>query len=189
MPASTYKPQYDGPIAGWTVNHIQANYWRVKRVREREDLFQDAQEVFLRCAQRYPDMDTPQHFMSLYQRSWCNHMHDLSHDATSARAEVSMTARSTDEGEASTFERESIGDLDNDGYLAIKLRQAPAEVKMVLSLFLNAPQEILDAALGSWKGKDRRCSAGGSKKICRLLGLPEDLDVMQQVSDYFSERS
>lgn len=184
MPASTYKPQYDGPIAGWVVNHIQANFWRVARVMERDDLFQDAQEVFLRCAQRYPDMDTPQHFMALFQRSWSNHVHDLSTASTQRRAEVSMALK-TEDSDESSFERDPVGELDNDGYLAVKLKQAPAEVKMVLNLFLNAPQEILEAALGSWRGRDRRCITGGSKKICRLLGLPDDLDVMQQVADYF----
>lgn len=178
-----YKPEYEGPIAGWTVNHIQANLWRVSRVREREDLLQDAQEVFLRCAARYPDMDTPQHFMSLYQRSWINHVNDLSNDQTKIKAEVGMQ-RGTSEEE---YDWEPVGDLENDGYFAIKLRQAPNEVKQVLNLFLNAPQEILDLALGSWKGRDRRCTTGGSKKICRLLGLPDELDVMQMVSDYFTE--
>lgn len=183
-----YKPEFQGPIEGWTVNHIHANFWRVSRVREREDLHQDAQLVFLRCAAKYPDMDTPQHFMSLYQRAWMNHIHDLSNLQTQVKAEVSMQREAALEDTEDRYEPELIGDLDNDGYFAVKLHQAPHEVKRVLNLFLNAPQEILDLALGSWKGRDRRCTTGGSKKICRLLGLSDDLDVMQMVSDYFTEQ-
>jgi len=69
--------------------------------------------------------------------------------------------------------------------LAIMLRQAPREVIMVMNLFLNAPTEIAEVALSGWRGKDKRCRAGGSKQICKLLGLPLDLDVMQMVDDYF----
>lgn len=184
MHASTYKPCYDGPIAGWVMNHVQANLWRVSRVRQREDLMQDAYEVFLRVAKKYPNEDTPQHFMSLFQRSWINHVHDLSNANTRQRAEVGFSRTGSEEA----YEWEPSGDTNNDGELAVMLRQAPSEIKMVLSLFLNAPQEILDLALASWRGKDRRCVAGGSARVCRLLGLPEDRDIMQEVADYFGTR-
>jgi hypothetical protein len=54
-----------------------------------------------------------------------------------------------------------------------------------LNLFLSAPTEIIELALAGWKGKDKRCKTNGSKKICHMLGLPQDLDVLQLVEDYF----
>lgn len=181
-PATTYAPEYDGPIAGWVKNHMKANFWRCERVSSREDYLQDAYVVFLRCAARYPDMDTPEHFMALFQRSWSNHVNDLSNKATARKREVVLDRLPTSGDERAW---EPAGDSNNDGELAVMLRQAPSEVKQVLNLFLNAPQELLDLALASWRGKDKRCRAGGSKKVCQLLGLPEDMDVMQRVADYF----
>lgn len=185
-PSETYKPCYDGPIAGWVVNTMQRDFWRVERVvGTREDYLQEAYLVFLRIAQRYPDMDTPQHFMALFQRSWTNHVNDLSSRASRRRAEVSASGPG-EEGDAGPAD--FVGALDNDGHLAVLLRQAPSEVRQVCNLFLNAPQELLELALASWRGesRDQRCTAGGSKKVNQLLGLPEERDVLQEVRDYFT---
>jgi len=177
-----YKPEFTGPIEGWVVNFLTKHYWRVERSMDRDDAMQEAREVFLRISNHYAGkIETPQHFMSLFKTSWTNHFTDLANADTLRRCEISLTPGPEDDGDV----RDLPGVSDNDGALATLLRQAPDEVKMVLNLFLNAPQEILDMALGSWNGRDRRCRTGGSKKICQLLGLPEHLDVMQMTLDHF----
>lgn len=179
-----YTPVYDGPIAGYVVNFIARNMWRTNRSHEFEDLKQEAYLIFMRCANKYPAEDTPQHFMALFKTAWSNHFTDLSNENTSLRAQVPMPLYREEDGE-DWQQVDRIGESDNDGALAVALRQAPQEVLAVLNLFLSAPQEVLDIALSSWRGRDRRCKTGGSKQICKLLGLPQDLDVMQKVHDYF----
>lgn len=179
---SSFKPEFKGPIEGWVVNHVHKNFWRVERTTERADLMQDAYVVFLRLQARYTEVTEPKHFMALYKSAWSNHFTDLANADTEARVLTQLKTR-TSEGEEIDLELQ--GDTDNDGALSTMLRQAPREVTMVLNLFLAAPQEILDLALSSWNGPDRRCRAGGSERINKLLGLPLHLDTLQLVHDYF----
>jgi hypothetical protein len=178
----TYVPQFNGPIEGWTVNYCRLNFWRVNGSMEWADVMQEAYLVFLRCASKYPALETPQHFMALYKMAWYHEFTDLAHKDTRLRLMVSETTM-TQDGEEINYE--PIGDLNHDGSLATLLRQAPQEVLMVLNLFLNAPSEILQLALDGWKSRDRRSRTGGSKRICQMLGLPLDLDVLQMVEDHF----
>lgn len=178
-----YSPEFKGAIEGWIVNHTTKNHWRVRRSHDRADLMQEAYIVFMRVQAKYPGLGQPQHFMALFKTAWTRRFTDLANLDTQSRFQVEHPMRRFDDGESA--ELEAIGDRDNDGMLSVMLRQAPDEVKMVLNLFLSAPQELLDLALGSWNGVDRRCKAGGSRKICQILGLPLDLDVMQLTEDYF----
>jgi hypothetical protein len=184
---SSFDPIFKGPIEGYVVNYIHKHLWKVQRTCERDDLLQDAYVVFLRVKSKYPDLDTPQHFMALFKTAWSRHFTDLANKDTEDRVLVSMRLRSeeNEDGDSGQLEADPAGDCDNDGSLAVMLRQAPREVTAVLNLFLSAPQELLDLALGSWNGQDKRCKAGGSARINKLLGLPVHLDALQTVHDYF----
>ena len=175
---------FTGPVEGWTVNFCQANLWRVQRSMEFDDLMQEAYLVFLKCSNAYPDV-VPKHFMSLYMTAWNRRFINLALEATSHKKQVSLSdlEKPTDEGDG--ISHEMVGELNNDGHLSVLLRQAPKEVLLVLNLFLNAPTELLELALSNWNGGDKRCITGGSTKICKMLGLPEDLDVLQLVKEYF----
>lgn len=183
-------PQWEGPIEGWVVNMMSKHYWRVEATLERSDLIQEAYVVFLRCKEAYAGKikaSEPQHFMSLFQRSFLNTIHDLSVDDTRFRETFVPDHVTQRDGESGSWVPiDYAGDTDNDGTLATLIRQAPREVSMVLNLFLSAPEELLEVALGSWRGRDKRCKTGGSERICRLLGLPKDLDVMARVEEYFA---
>lgn len=177
----SYVPEFKGPVEGWVVNHLKTNYWRVARTMAREDVLQEAYVVFLRCRRKYPVIDTAQHFMALYKTAWTRQFTDFANEDTASRCVTEMPRVRVDD---ELVEIDPVGDVESDGYLAVLLREAPREVSMVLNLFLSAPQEILDVALASWNGKDRRCKAGGSKRINQMLGLPTDLDVLKMTEDY-----
>ena len=178
-----YVPEFQGVLEGWTVNHIKKNMWRVRATQEFEDVMQEAHCVFLKLKLYYADTVTePQHFTALYKTSWQRKFIDLANADTAQRAETHWDETENRDGHAM---HEPIGELNNDGELATMLRQAPNEVLQVLNLFLNCPQEILDLALTSW---DRRFSGGGSKKICQLLGISPQRDVMGATIDYLEGR-
>lgn len=179
-----FSPAFKGPVEGYIANFAAKHGWRVSRLYQRDDIMQEAYLIFDRVVKAYPKVETPQHFMALFKRAWFNHFTDLSNEDTRSRVLVQHTEFEVDDGEAIAVDY--VGDLDGDGYLATMLRQAPREISMVLNLFLNAPQEMLDIALGSWAGgRDRRCTAGGSKRICQMLGLDTSKDVMRAVEEYF----
>jgi hypothetical protein len=182
--AAKYVPEFKGPIEGWIVNYLKANLWRVARTMEFDDCLQEAHLVFLRVQRTYPDVVDPPHFMALFKTSWTRRFADLSNDDSAIReAELHVGGAEDEEGAPLNFQ--AVGDLANEGELRVLLRQAPREVSMVLNLLLRAPQELLDLALGSWRGEDRRMRGGGSERINQLLGLPLHYDSLGAVRDHF----
>lgn len=175
-----FDPTFKGEIEGYTVNYLAKNHWKVKSTVPWDDCMQEAQVIFLRCKRKYTEVSEPAHFMALYKTAWHNNFLDLANENTAYRENVSIG------GEDESPDRHRAGETDNDGALATMIRQAPREIQMVLSLFLSAPQELLDVALAGWRGKDRRMRSGGSKRVNQMLGLPEDRDTLQEVEDYFT---
>lgn len=182
--ASTYQPRWGGAIEGYVVNYAVRNLWRVGASMELGDVVNEAYLVFDRCARKYPELDTPQHFMALFKTSWVRHFTDLSNADTATRAAlVPIMSKRNEDGEEMSV-AEPVGDLDNEGVLTTLVRQAPREVALVLRLFAQAPQELLELALASWNPQGKRHSAG-SGRINALLGLPADFDAIGAVYTHF----
>lgn len=175
--------EFKGVLEGYVVNHIRRNLWKVANTQTPDDLRQEAYIVYLKVARKYPDLETPQHYMALFKTAWGRRFLELANADTQSRILTQLVTHTDEDGNETEFE--PVGDCDNDGALAVKLRQAPREVSAVLNLFLAAPQELLDLAVGAWKGPDKRKLAGGSEKINRMLGLPAGMDSLQAVHDYF----
>jgi len=171
--SSTYVPEWKGPIEGYVMNQLAKQLWRVRPLLEHEDAMQEAYVVFLRCAARYPLMDTPQHFMALFKVSWANEFTDWSNKATNARKAMPMSDlnRMDEDGEMNDAPIDSVGETDNMGALSLMVKQAPREVLMVLSLFLNAPGELLELAQSTWRAQGKY-NAGGERWAEKVLGLP-----------------
>lgn len=183
--SSKFTPEFKGPIEGYVVNYLKREMWKVSRTQEYEDMMQEAFYVFLKCKARYEDtVNEPQHFMALFKTAWFHHFTNLTIKDTARRHEVAGPMKSDEEGEVIEY----MGETNNEGQLAVMLRQAPAEILQVVNLFLNCPQEILDMALASWRGQDRRYIGGGSRKVCQLLGIDSNRDILAETIEYFSER-
>lgn len=170
MPVAEWK----GPFEGYVANFIGAQFWRVKATMTADEVMQEAYIVFHRCGQRYPEVNA-KHFMALFKTAWHRRFTDLAWKDSAERQAVESFGDS---------DESLVGETDNDGMLATMLRQAPREIQMVLSLFLNAPAELVEIATQSWA---KNGSSHSSTKINALLGLPADQDTMSMVRDYFTE--
>lgn len=175
--AEQYIPRWRGSVEGYVTNQITKQLWRFSLTHDRDDLTQEAYIVFLKCERAYPVLDTPQHFMSLYMSALQRRFNDLS------RKHSRIAPVSVQEDTEGNAHREQTGALDNDGYLAAMIRQAPREVSMVLALFLNAPAELLDVAERAWAGRRDRKDANAM--IRRLLGPDAGNAPIEQVEAYF----
>ena len=184
----TYRPEWSGALEGYVVNFLAKNLWRLTPTHDRDDAMQEAYVVFLRCAAKYPLLDTPQHFMALFKTSWMNEFNDLSVKATTARKSVplSQLARIDENGDEVEYSKELAGATDNDGALALMIRDAPKEVMLVLNLFLSAPAELLELASATWK-KNGKYSAGGERWVEKMLGLPTGTEPIKLTEDYFTK--
>lgn len=185
------KPEWEGHILGYVMNSMAAQYWRVERTLSREEYVQEAWIVFDRVRRTYEGRirpDEPQHFTALFKMAWCNRLNDLSKKNTRYRETfVSMGgAEAGGEQPRVDYFESRVGESGNEGELSIAIRQAPREVSSVLSLFLNAPQELLDVALAGWREGKARPGQNPSAHICKLLGFDIKRDVMAEVERYFA---
>lgn len=181
-----YIPKFEGAIEGYVVNFLRTNFWRVQRSMEFQDCMQEAHWLFLRLAERYGVLDTPQHFMGLFKRSWHNHFTNLSNTDTKIRVEVS-DSQLADDGEDISYSgmlEQMVGDTDCTGHVLILLQQAPADVRTVLAFFASAPQDVVESAFSAWRSA-RRKKEGGNNMLCQLLGFAPGTDLLGSVSKYF----
>lgn len=169
-------PEFKGPIEGFTVRFLTKNFWRVQASMEFEDAMQEARCVFYKVIRKYKKARQPQHVMALYKTAWSRRFTDLAHRDNNQRTEMQV---------AEPWSLEQTGELDSDSMLLTMLQQAPAEVKTVLSLFLNAPSELLELAVDSWRGSGHY-SPEGNKMLCLYLGYEPGTDIIGIVREYFS---
>lgn len=185
-----YSPEYTGPIEGYVKNHLRKNFWRVQRTMEYEDCLQESKLLFCELKAKYPVVDTPQWFMSLFKTSWFHHFSDLANSDTKIRT-VRLSSDFTVDEDSDGFDfiaSSIVGDSDNVGIMEVMVRQAPSEVRMVISLFLNAPSELLDlvatACRKRGKGSPR---SKENKMLCQMLGISPSTDLLGTVHDYFQQ--
>lgn len=179
-----FTPTFAGPIEGYVHNFLKRNYWRVRRSMEYEDCLQEARLLFEELKLRYPSVDQPQWFMSLFKTSWYHHFSDLATSDTSIRTAVKEADISTDDGTPSSVVADALGETDNAGYTLVLIKQAPEDIRRFFSLLLNAPTEMLEmVTLSSGKRNERQVS----EMLCKMLGLSAGTNILQKVRDYLAE--
>lgn len=165
-----YKPVWEGVIEGYATNEINKNLWKFLWIGyEFEDLKQEAWLVFNTCRSQYLEIDTPQHFMSLFKTALHNKFYDLNMK--------------------SSLDKEYLGDFDLMEYclpdrrrsFILDLGKASREVKAALSLIFDAPSEILELI-----GFTKKNSRGflNNKKLCVLLGLDFEVDLVGEIKAF-----
>lgn len=174
--------QFEGVVEGYVVNHLKKELWRISPTHAWEDAMQEARLIFWRCRVRYPDIQEDKHLMALFKTAWTHHFTDLAKKASAGRHVVCASDLELDEDQSPAWDL--AGSPDNEGLLLLMIKQAPAEVQTVLSLFLSAPAELLELAAQAWRASGKK-KAEGNKMINRCLGLPEDRDSIGEVHRYF----
>lgn len=162
-----WQPSWEGPTKVWARGFISHNIWRCDRVHDADDLLQDAYLTYLKVVTMYPRVRRQAHFMSLFRRAIHNEMHD--------RARYVMRKRELNE-DTSVDACElpgRIGEVSNEGYIAVLLEQAPEPVRDALICIAQNPaslyqatgyRENLNMRLRRVLGSDRRVDFCGAIK-------------------------
>lgn len=158
-PKLNWLPEWDRTVSGWAANFIKKNIWRCDRIDSFEDLMQDAYLVFEKVRRAYPKVTEPKHFMSLFQTSLRNSIHDRSRYMKRKKLVHEDTAL-----DISELYAERIGEPTNYGQLQIIFNEMPEELHWALALMNNHP-ELLRT-----EGSKRE---NLNMRLRRLLGLPD----------------
>jgi hypothetical protein len=161
---------FEGPIQGYVANYLHRHLWKVEDSMDWDDCMVEAWIVYDRCAKRYPEVEA-RHFMALFKTAWTRRFTDLARETTKHRA--TTYDPTTDQRAA---------DTDNAGYVCTLVRQAPADVRMVLSLLVNAPSEVLELLSATWASKG---AGAANRLVCRWLALTDNARPLDRTREYF----
>ena len=79
---------------------------------------------------------------------------------------------------------DEIGDTENAGYLKMMIQQAPRDVRLVLTLFLDSPGDLVAMAEQAW-AMQHRGHRDMNAMVKRLLGPSVGDDPIGAVCAYF----
>lgn len=179
-----FDPQFQGVFERYARKVIRRNMWRLNRVTTLDDMMQEAYLIFddvVRIYVRNGDVDNPRWLMELFKTSLSNHIHDVSRNNTKSR-ESQLVEADPDSRRSLIAEIE-----DNEGMIYSMVRDAPEEVREVLTLFLNCPREVMDMIVDAWRARGKR-KALGNEHLCAMLGKdPRRVDLISEVESYFLE--
>lgn len=168
------QPEWDGLWQGWTAKYIRKHRAMADDTDEFQDLMHDAYLIFRYVKATYPLVTEPKHLMALYQTALRNEFIDKSQKKRQKNAlEVSLEHVMGEDLKLI----DTLGELNNEGYLKVLIDELPQEVKTLLSIFNDEAmlaklrKEPTQTKLGALAGiPPKRITMNGA--LCRLLGLP-----------------
>lgn len=124
---------WPGPWEKWAKNFCYRNHWRVAHILgDYEDCLSKCALDYVICRQRYGDtVNSPQQFMFMYKLWVTAEFNTLSSkDYNERQMHLALP------------KNEIL--VDSDAELVARLSTASSELKSVIGIFMNSPQEIME---------------------------------------------
>lgn len=172
-----YEPVWVGKIEAYAKCKIVKDFWRFQYLGiEYEDLLQESWLVFNFCRKEY-QTDTSAHFTSLFKR--CLH----SKFCALGNFKRLNKERLIGVDDIRVYQHRKGLKIFDDNYIRMLVKQAPEEIKQVISVLLDIPNEVIEM-FGIRKG-DRITN----KILCKLLKKSVNrINFKKMVEDYFTEK-
>jgi hypothetical protein len=194
----------DKGMRGFIVNTAKREFWKVASYYEFADLVQDGYVCYYRCWNRYvgkerynhagevcrflpkvsPDKIARQHFMSLVQRAFFNHISTLASKRMGLHEQPVSSLLSEEASSETEVWDKLLPSTPEEGTLRTLLASAPAEIKQLAMLLASDGLSLLGFER---KRKGRRLLRETTNEFyCRITGLdPAKYDLVGQVRAYF----
>lgn len=152
-----FKPEWEGPIMGWTVRFALAQSWRVEPEFDADDIIQEGYLTFCKVRECYPLVRNPKHFMALFKTCLLNVVNTLS----TRRTKRNQIQRHFDETIV-----EPVGhDIGiSDAIEALMISDAPPAVRKLLNR-LTSPHRVTPRMQTSGRRETT------NEFFCRIVGL------------------
>lgn len=168
-------------VRPYVINHLKKHYWKLESYMEWEDALAEAQLQFIRTIRRLQNrqcqVENEKHLMSLFKTSWSNHFITLANKATKERF---ITITEDVEQQNIQFDT-LVSELDNTGLIQQLLHKAPSDVKQVLHILLNAPDDLIVLLQNSFHENPDLCNM----ILCKLLNKNPSINLIKTTLDHF----
>jgi hypothetical protein len=165
----------------WLLNTARANFWRVSRWYDLDDLIQEGCEVYYYVLNRYAKAKDPPHIMCLFKLSFMSRLHDLANQRTRRPEDVCDADLGFDDGSGTASFFDGVTADTDVREAAAALATAPQYVKDAMALFST------EDGLRRLRSQYRRVPTGGrrtrretlNERFCRLTGNdPRSTDIV-----------
>lgn len=139
---------WPGPWEKWARNYCNKNLWRIGHViGDIDDALGEAALVYVETKLRYgATVNSPAHFMRLFQISLISWVHTLStKDSRNRQTIVTLKQQKPYDWSGASLMWRADAITEPDAEIAVLLNEGSSELKQILKIFLNAPQEVMDA--------------------------------------------
>lgn len=175
----------DDGLRKWIAKTSVQQYWRVAGWMDVEDLIQDGLMCAVKCANKYecgqkdnPTKEDRRHFMALVMTSFMNHIHTL---AAKRAPEVPEASLVSAKGESVSLEEIAPSEAASAPFMHA-LNTAPEHLaRLIQLLVLDEDGMFVRERLGS-----RRLRETTEEHCRRLLGLSDDVNVLDELREHFS---
>lgn len=170
------------PWYKWAYNYGQRHLWRVSNVigNDMADFMSEACLTYVETRNRYgATVNSPQHFMRLYQMSLSCWITDLSHKDSRIKSYLATDIQRED---SISFSEPSVAP---EAELSVLLDKGSNELKEVLNIFFNAPIEIMNVL------RDEASSCSPKQfwnRVLAHIGIPQDRSkgLIKELNDLLS---
>lgn len=169
----SYQPTWESTLH--SVKEISTKEaWKTSYLSiDREDLEQEAYLVFYKCIDNKYSYENEKHFFSFFRLSFKNRIIDLIKNRRLEKEAVVTYSLENENGESYL---ENIKESSDSSDFNTKLKEAPEEIRAILTLLQNYPQEMISL---------NRIT---NKRICDLLGYDHNnRNLIKELKEYFKK--
>lgn len=174
----------------WLHRTARKHYWRVCRWYDYDDLVQDGVLHYWRIVRKYPAITSPRpttsarrHIMSLFQRTYINHINDLANRRT--RQPEWVVADLAPEAVDETSYLEGVTADAEVGVEQINLAGAPDAVRQLLRAL--ATDEGCRRLGKIYRLRDSGARETLNERLCRIAGLSKaDIDLVAMTKSFLA---
>jgi len=190
-------PHIDEGAVAWMHKHARANFWRVARWYDFDDLIQEGYSVWYRLVDKYCFPEKPykttkgnvmpprdhkpvterKHIMSLFKLSYTQHVHDLANRRTFECEDVVSSLIAVDQSPMPFWER--VFPFADD-FASLITHAEPAVRAALLAIDAMDAKELRSKDRVRLKGKTETLNT----RVCKRAGLDPSVDILACLRSY-----
>lgn len=163
----------------WLINTAKKNFWRVATWYDLKDLINDGYLCYYTVIERYPHATEPEHIMSLFKRTYINHITDLANRSSRQVDCIEACLNFTEESQINAFIESYACDFSS---LLQTILEAPQVVAEAIKAYIADPD--IFAPLESYADRTRETN---NARLCKRTGRDVP-DLRELVRNYLRTR-
>jgi hypothetical protein len=165
----------------WIYSYSKKNYWKVAGLIDFDDMIQEGYVAFYYCKNRYGEIDPP-HLMAMLKLRFFQFIVDTAKKRTGLAEVHPLDNINENSTEESVWDK--LLGTDELQSIQVLISEAPELIRKVLSLFVT--EDTLKELRAPYKRNQDKTRETTNDRLCRLIGITGDVDLVSMIKNYLS---